>query len=153
MTRCLLWAAAIAAVAPIALSAQQPQPGETAMRPVEPGVASMIVMDRPDVRVLRNTCDPGGTRRVHQHDNISYHLFILIAGELQMTIASDPPIDVKPGQVLYLKPSVPHSFTNKGKETALMVEVFGKPAAAGAANQNADIGAVLAAAIRSNSNK
>lgn len=97
----------------------QPVPGD-------PGMAYMVVMDRPDFRVLRDWADPGAVRRMHNHPDATYHVFTLVTGQLRMTIEGQPPFDVKQGDVLELKGGVMHGFTNTGTVTATLVEVFGK---------------------------
>jgi quercetin dioxygenase-like cupin family protein len=90
------------------------------------GMAYMVVMDRPDFRVLRDWADPGAVRRMHNHPDATYHVFTLVTGQLRMTIEGQAPFDVNQGDVLELKGGVMHGFTNTGKVTATLVEVFGK---------------------------
>ena len=96
-------------------------------RPVagDPGISSMVVMDRDDFRVLRDWAEPGAVRRMHQHD-ATYHVFTLVTGQLVLTIEGQAPVDVKPGDVVELKGGVMHTFKNTGTVTATIVEVFGK---------------------------
>jgi L-ascorbate metabolism protein UlaG (beta-lactamase superfamily)/uncharacterized cupin superfamily protein len=111
--------------------------GAEKARPVtgDPGISSMNVIDRPEFRVLRDYAEPGATRRMHSHDDATYHVFTLVTGQLRLTIEGESPIDVTQGQVLYLKGGAKHTFTNTGTVAATIVEVFGKaaPPAAGAA--------------------
>src|SRR6266516_1738683 len=102
--------------------------GADKARPVtgDPGISSMLVMDRPEFRVLRDYAEPGATRRMHSHDDATYHVFTLVTGQLRLTIEGEPPQDVAQGQVLTLKGGAKHTFTNTGKVTATIVEVFGK---------------------------
>ena len=92
----------------------------------DPGMSSMVVTDQPGFRVLRNYAEPGATRRMHRHDDASYHVLVLVTGELTLTVEGEPPVPVTPGEALPLKGGVMHTFTNTGKVTATMVEVFGK---------------------------
>ena len=39
---------------------------------VDPGVTMVTIMDGPEVRVLRVEVQPGGARRVHQHDDVTF---------------------------------------------------------------------------------
>ena len=96
-------------------------------RPVQgdPGISSMVVMDRPDFRVLRDWAEPGAVRRMHNHD-ATYHVFTLLTGQLTLTIEGQPPVDVKAGDVVELKGGAMHTFKNTGTVTATIVEVFGK---------------------------
>lgn len=97
-------------------------------RPVagDPGISSMVVMDRDDFRVLRDWAEPGAVRRMHQHADATYHVFTLVTGQLVLTIEGQPPVDVKQGDVVELKGGVMHTFKNTGAATATIVEVFGK---------------------------
>jgi len=97
-------------------------------RPVEgdPGISSMLVMDRPDFRVLRDWAEAGAIRRMHNHADATYHVFTLLTGQLKLTVEGQQPVDVKAGDVLDLKGGVMHTFTNTGTVTATIVEVFGK---------------------------
>src|SRR5882724_7267610 len=75
--------------------------GAEKARPVtgDPGVSSMPVIDRPEFRVLRDYAEPGATRRMHSHDDATYHVFVLVTGQLALTIEGAEPVEVTPGQV------------------------------------------------------
>jgi quercetin dioxygenase-like cupin family protein len=92
----------------------------------DPGISSLVVTDQPGFRVLRDYAEPGATRRMHSHDDTTYHVFVLITGELQLTVEGEPPVKVTPGEALHLKGGAKHTFTNTGTTTATIVEVFGK---------------------------
>ena len=92
----------------------------------EPGITTMTVMDRPGFRVLRDWAEPGATRIMHAHAAVTYHVFTLVTGELTLTIEGQAPLTVKAGDVVELAPGARHTFTNPGKVTATIVEVFGK---------------------------
>jgi quercetin dioxygenase-like cupin family protein len=104
--------------------------GADQARPVagDPGISSMVVMDQPEFRVLRDYAEPGATRRMHSHDDATWHVFTLVTGQLLLTIDGESPIEVTPGQVLRLKGGAKHTFRNTGAVTATIVEVFGKAA-------------------------
>jgi quercetin dioxygenase-like cupin family protein len=97
-------------------------------RPVQgdPGISSMVLMDLPQFRVLRDYAEPGATRRMHQHADATYHVFVLLTGQLNVTVEGESPVDVTPGQVLSLKGGAMHTFKNTGTVIATIVEVFGK---------------------------
>ena len=86
----------------------------------------MVAIDDDKFRVLRDYAEPGAARRLHAHKDATFHVFTLITGQLRLTIEGQPSIDVTPGQTLSLKGGVQHTFTNTGKVTATIVEVFGK---------------------------
>ena len=102
--------------------------GADKARPVsgDPGISSMLVLDQPEYRVLRDYAEPGATRRMHSHDDAAWHVFTLVTGQLTLTIEGEPPIEVTQGQVVALKGGVKHTFKNTGAVTAPIVEVFGK---------------------------
>jgi quercetin dioxygenase-like cupin family protein len=132
MRQSLLWAAAAMtlALATTSPALAQAVGGPEKGLPVagDPGISSMVVMNRPEFRVLRDWAQPGATRRVHSHDDATYHVFTLVTGQLRLTIEGEAPQDVVQGQVLSLKGGAKHTFTNTGTQTATIVEVFGKAA-------------------------
>jgi len=108
--------------------------GADKARPVtgDPGISSMLVMDRPEFRVLRDYAEPGATRRMHSHDDATYHVLTVVTGQLRFTIEGQSPIDLTQGQVIDLKGGAKHTFTNTGTVAATIVEVFGRAPAAAA---------------------
>lgn len=92
----------------------------------DPGISSMVVMDRSEFRVLRDWAEPGAVRRMHNHADATYHVFTLLTGELVLTIDGQTPVEVKAGDVVELKGGAMHTFKNTGSVTATIVEVFGK---------------------------
>jgi len=92
----------------------------------DPGISSMRVIDGADFFVLRDWAEPGATRRMHNHVNTTFHIFTLVTGELTFTVEGQAPIVVKQGEVVELKDAAMHTFTNTGKVTATIVEVFGR---------------------------
>ena len=129
MIRTLVFAMAVTLVAASSARAQAiggPEKG----RPVagDPGISSMVVMDRTDFRVLRDWAEPGAVRRMHNHADATYHVFTLVTGQLTLTVEGQEPVEVKAGDVLELKGGAMHTFKNTGSVTATIVEVFGKAA-------------------------
>ena len=102
--------------------------GADKARPVagDPGISSMVVMDQPQFRVLRDYAEPGAVRRMHSHDEATWHVLTLVTGQLLLTIEGESPIEVTQGQVLNLKGGAKHTFKNTGAVTATIVEVLGK---------------------------
>ena len=102
--------------------------GADKARPVagDPGISSMVVMEQPEYRVLRDYAEPGATRRMHSHDDATWHVFTLVTGQLLLTIEGENPVEVAQGQVVNLKGGAKHTFKNTGTVTATIVEVFGK---------------------------
>jgi quercetin dioxygenase-like cupin family protein len=102
--------------------------GADKARPVagDPGISSMFVMEQPAFRVLRDYAEPGAVRRMHSHDDATWHVFTLVTGQLVLTVEGEPPVEVAQGEVLNLKGGARHTFKNTGTVTATIVEVFGK---------------------------
>lgn len=102
--------------------------GADKARPVagDPGLSTMVVLDEPQFRVLRDYAEPGATRRMHSHDDATWHVFTLVTGQLLLTVEGESPVEVTQGQVLNLKGGAKHTFRNTGTVAATIVEVFGK---------------------------
>jgi quercetin dioxygenase-like cupin family protein len=128
MNRTVMLLSAATVVTSVSLAFSQAVGGPEKGRPVagDPGISSMLVMDRPDFRVLRDWAEPGAVRRMHNHADAAYHVFTLVTGQLSLTIEGQPPVDVKQGDVVELKGGAMHTFKNTGTVTATIVEVFGK---------------------------
>ncbi len=90
------------------------------------GYTPVRLWERPDVRATRVEIKPMSTRAVHQHDDVKFHLFIPLAGKLQLTIGSDKPVDAPVGQAFYIKGGTPHGFRNLGSTPAMAMEIFVK---------------------------
>lgn len=102
-------------------AAQTPVAGEA-----DPGVRPTRLIDRDEVRVSRVEIQPGATRRVHVHDDVAYHLWVPVEGQLQIAIGSDAPIAAASGQAFFLKRGTPHGFRNIGTTRAVVFEIFVK---------------------------
>jgi quercetin dioxygenase-like cupin family protein len=100
-------------------SAQTPE----AVPTQDPGVARAVLMDRAEVRILRVEIQPGAVRRVHTHNDVPFHLFLPISGEIELTIASKP-VKAAVGQAFLLEKGTPHGFRNTGTAPAMALEVF-----------------------------
>ena len=126
MSRVLLFL--LCSVAMAAPAAAQAVGGAEKARPVtgDPGISSMLVMDLPQFRVLRDYAEPGAVRRLHSHDDATWHVFVLVTGQLMLTVDGENAVDVTQGQVLSLKGGAKHTFKNTGTVAATIVEVFGK---------------------------
>jgi mannose-6-phosphate isomerase-like protein (cupin superfamily) len=94
-----------------------------------PGVKPTRLMDRSDVRVTRVELQVGAVRSVHVHNDVRYHLFIPVSGQLELTIGSAKPVDAVSGQAYYMEKGTPHGFRNVGSAPAMVMEVFVKDGA------------------------
>jgi quercetin dioxygenase-like cupin family protein len=96
----------------------------------DPGVKLTRLIDRAEVRVSRLELQPGAERRVHQHDDVEYHLWVPFEGRLQITIGSDQPAAAALGQAFFLQRGTAHGFKNVGTAPAGVFEIFVKKSAA-----------------------
>jgi mannose-6-phosphate isomerase-like protein (cupin superfamily) len=90
------------------------------------GYTPTRLWERPDVRATRVDLKPMATRAVHQHDDVKFHLFIPLAGTLQLMIGSDKPVDAPVGQAFFIKGGTPHGFRNLGSTPGMAMEIFVK---------------------------
>ena len=131
--------AVIAGLLCLPAPAQTPAKGKDA----EKGYAPVRLWERPDVRATRVEIKPMAIRAVHQHDDVKFHLFIPLAGTLQLTVGSDKPVDAPVGQAFYIKGGTPHGFRNLGSTPGMVMEIFVKD---GASTASLDaLGALVAA--------
>ena len=114
----------------IAASAQAPKAAKNA----NPGVNPVRLMDRPEVRVTRVEIQAGAVRSVHQHDDVRFHLFIPLAGKIELTIGSAKPVEAVVGQSYFMEKGTPHGFRNTGSTLGMVMEVFVKDGATVARN-------------------
>ena len=90
----------------------------------DPGVTRAVLIDRPEIRVLRVALEPGATRKQHTHTDVLYHLFVVISGKFEVSIESDPPVEAAEGRSFFFKPGTRHGFKNTGSAKAEAMEIF-----------------------------
>jgi quercetin dioxygenase-like cupin family protein len=132
------------AAAPATPAGQAPPPGRAgapgtqgvgSQGDPDPGVHYLVVVDNPSVRVLQVTVQPGGVRREHVHNDVTFHMLVPITGALELTAGSTTApggretIAAVPGQAYYMVKGQPHSFANKTAAPVQVIEVFVKGAA------------------------
>ena len=113
-------------LAPLAVAQTPPARVIGVTREADPGVSTTPLLDREEMRASRLDVKPGGTRRVHQHDDVLFHLFIPASGSLRLTRNGET-VDAFVGQVYFLDKGTPHGFANVGASNASAFEVFIKP--------------------------
>src|SRR5437868_4715195 len=74
----------------------------------DPGVTRAVLIDRPEIRVLRVKVQPGAVRKPHTHTDVQYHLFVVIVGKFEVTIGSDAPVEAAEGRTFYFQPGTLH---------------------------------------------
>ena len=94
------------------------------------GVKPNRLIDRAEVRVLHVDLAPYAVRSVHTHDDVRFHLFLPVSGQIELTIDSEKPVEAVPGQAFFMEKGTPHGFRNLGSSPAVVMEVFVKDGAA-----------------------
>jgi len=123
-------------------------PGPAAVPTQDAGVARAVLLDKPQVRVLRVEIQAGATRKMHTHDDVRFHLFLPITGSIEFTKGTEKTAAV-PGQVFYMDKGTLHGFHNTGTSVAMAFEVFIRDGAPTAANMNETDALALALAFTS----
>ena len=118
----ILRAAVLATLASLCALAQAPALVPTS----DPGVARAPLIDKPEVRAIRVELQPGATRSMHKHDDVRSHMFMPIAGSLELTVGSAKPVAAVPGQAYYMEKGTMHGFRNIGSTPAMVFEVFSR---------------------------
>lgn len=108
------------------------------------GVNPVRLMDRQEVRVSRVGVAPGAVREVHTHDDVRFHLWIPISGQLEITIGSAKPVEATSGQAFFMEKGTPHGFRNIGTTPATVMEIFVKD---GSATAEVDVQNTILAAL------
>jgi quercetin dioxygenase-like cupin family protein len=93
---------------------------------VDAGVFAATLLETTEVLVARVQVRPGSVRRVHQHNDVAFHLLVTLDGSLQLTGAQNP-TETKEWQVVYMKAGTPHGFHNNGSATVTAIEVLVRP--------------------------
>jgi quercetin dioxygenase-like cupin family protein len=127
----------------LAASAQTPE----AVPTQDPGFARAVLMDRAEVRILRVEIQPGAVRRVHTHNDVPFHLFLPVSGEIELTISSKA-VKAAVGQAYFLEKGTPHGFRNTGTAPAMALEVFVRAGTPVAQQEARAMAAALAVAVR-----
>jgi quercetin dioxygenase-like cupin family protein len=96
----------------------------------DPSVNPVRQIDRAEVRVTRVELQPGAVRSMHAHTDVRFHLFIPVAGKIELTIGSAKPAEATPGQAFFMERGTIHGFRNIGSSPAMAMEVFVKDVAA-----------------------
>ncbi len=134
MRRCLLAAVAlvVASISISVVAGQTPVPTGDRTTPLRAVagvgntlISNAVLRDQPDVRVLRVVLEPGGTRAMHSHDDVKFHLFVPVSGPMALTV-DGAEVVVAPWQPYYMKMSTKHAFRNTGTAAVEILEVFVK---------------------------
>ena len=120
--------ASLSFVAPAAQTTIAIGDRSTPLRPVtgagNVGISNAVLRDQPEVRALRVVVEPGGTRVMHSHDDVKFHLFVPITGAMTLNLEGAPSVVVAPWQPYYMKAGTRHGFQNSGSSSVEIMEVF-----------------------------
>jgi quercetin dioxygenase-like cupin family protein len=89
-------------------------------------MSNAVLRDQDDVRVLRVVVDPGGTRAMHSHDDVKFHLFVPVTGTMKLNLEGGASVDVVPWHPYYMKAGTRHGFQNNGSSPVDIMEIFVK---------------------------
>jgi mannose-6-phosphate isomerase-like protein (cupin superfamily) len=90
------------------------------------GISNAVLRDQQDIRVIRVQVEPGGTRAMHAHNDVKFHLFVPISGAMKLDLDGGSSVDVPAWQPYYMKAGTPHAFHNAGTAPVEIMEIFVK---------------------------
>jgi mannose-6-phosphate isomerase-like protein (cupin superfamily) len=137
MKRPLVMAFAIAAISVAALAAQTAtQTGPTLGDRTTPlraltgagnvAISNAVLRDQSDIRVIRVVVEAGGTRAMHAHTDVKFHLFVPISGAMVVDLDGGQTVSVPAWQPYYMKAGTQHGFHNTGSSAVEIMEIFVK---------------------------
>lgn len=88
------------------------------------GLSNGPLIDRPEIRVIRVDVEPGGTRLLHTHDDVRYHLVVPMTGNLQVNLDLPTPVALVPWQPHFMNGGTRHGFQNTGTSKVSVMEIF-----------------------------
>ncbi len=87
------------------------------------GISNAVLRDQPEVRALRLVVEPGGTRVMHAHSGVQFHLFVPISGPMELNLDGESVV-VQPWHPYYLAEGTEHGFHNSGSMEVEVMEIF-----------------------------
>ena len=114
----------------VALVAQTPPVTGDRSSPLRPlggdnvGISNAVMREQPEVRVLRVVVEPGGTRVIHAHSGVQFHLFVPISGPMEVNLDGGRSVQVRPWHPYYLREGDRHGFHNSGSTAVEVMEIF-----------------------------
>lgn len=88
------------------------------------GISNAVLREQPELRALRVVVDAGGTRVMHSHDNVDFHLFVPITGAMTLNLEDAESVEVLPWQPYYLDAGTRHGFHNASSTPVDIMEIF-----------------------------
>ena len=115
----------------VALMAQTPPVTGDRSSPLRPltgegnvGISNAVLRDQPEVRALRVVVEPGGTRPIHAHAGVQFHLFVPISGPMELNLDGGQTVDVQPWHPYFLEEGTRHGFHNSSFTAVEIMEIF-----------------------------
>jgi hypothetical protein len=90
------------------------------------GISNAVMRDQPEVRVLRVVVEPKGTRVMHAHNDVKFHLFVPVSAPMTLNLDGAPSVTVPPWQPYFMKVGTQHGFQNPGTAPVDIMEIFVK---------------------------
>jgi mannose-6-phosphate isomerase-like protein (cupin superfamily) len=87
------------------------------------GISNAVLRDQPEVRALRLVVEPGGTRVMHAHSGVQFHLFVPISGPMELNLDGQS-VEIQPWHPYYLAEGTQHGFHNSGSTSVEVMEIF-----------------------------
>ena len=114
----------------VALVAQTPPVTGDHSSPLRPlggdnvGISNAVLRDQPEVRALRVVVEPGGTRVIHAHTGVQFHLFVPISGPMELNLDGGRSVQVQPWHPYFLQEGTRHGFHNSSATEVEIMELF-----------------------------
>ncbi len=115
----------------VALVAQTPPVTGDRSSPLRPltgagnvGVSNAVLRDQPEIRALRVVVEPGGTRPIHAHSGVEFHLFVPISGPMELNLDGGRSVQVRPWHPYFFPENTQHGFHNSGSTAVEIMEIF-----------------------------
>jgi quercetin dioxygenase-like cupin family protein len=114
----------------VALVAQTPPVTGDRTSPLRPlggdnvGISNSVLRQQPEVRALRVVVEPGGTRVMHEHAAVQFHLFVPISGPMELALDGGESVDVQPWHPYFLEGGTQHGFHNGTSTAVEIMEIF-----------------------------
>ncbi len=115
----------------VALMAQTPPVTGDRSSPLRPltgegnvGISNAVLRDQPEVRALRVVVEPGGTRPIHAHSGVQFHLFVPISGPMELNLDEGQSVEVQPWHPYFLEGGTRHGFHNASSTAVEVMEIF-----------------------------
>ena len=87
-------------------------------------ISNATMRNQDEIRVLRVVLEPGGTRAMHAHSDVAYHLFTPISGSMTLLLDEGETLEVLPWHPYFLEGGTTHGFRNDGARRVEIMEGF-----------------------------